>query len=160
MNRLATFSIAAALVASGVVWAAPAKNMAEAQAAEDKRAAHFKEMGKAMEPIGNMLRRKQPYDAAIVEKQSAQIAELAKKIPPLFDVDTRGFKDVKTEALDGIWTSLADFKAKSDGLVTAATALNAASKGAGNAATFTKDASAVGKACSACHDNYRMKKND
>ncbi|MEP7311190.1 MAG: cytochrome c [Pseudomonadota bacterium] len=160
MNRLVHIGIAAAVLAAGVVWAAPAKNVTEAQAAEDARKAHFKEIGKTWEPIANMLRRKQPYDGAIVEKQSAQLVELSKKIPGLFEVDTHTFKEVKTEALDGIWTSQADFKAKAEELTRAMTALNEASKGGGDAATFPKSAASVGKACSGCHDNFRMKKTD
>ena len=158
MNRLVSFGIAVSLVASAAVWAAPAKDEAEAKKAIETRSQHFKDMGKAMEPIGNMLRKKAPYDAAVVEKQSAQIAELAKKIPPLYEVDTRKFPDIKTEAVEGIWASIPDFNSKADGLVKAATELNAKSKGGGNAETFTKDAAAVGKACSSCHDNYRVKK--
>ena len=158
MNRLVSFGVAAVLLASTAVWAAPAKDEAEARKAIEARSAHFKEMGKAMEPIGNMLRRKAPYDAAVVEKQSAQIVELAKKIPPLYEVDTRKFPDIKTEAVEGIWASQADFNSKADGLVKAATELNGKSKGGGSADTFTKDAAAVGKACSSCHDNYRVKK--
>jgi cytochrome c556 len=158
MNRLVSFGVAAALVASGVVWAAPAKNEAEAKTAVETRSAHFKDMGKAMEPIGNMLRRKQPYDAAVAAKHSEQIVELSKKIPSLYEVDTRQFKDIKTEALDGIWTSQADFKGKADDLTRAATALNEATKAGGDQAAFTKNAAAVGKACGTCHDSYRVKK--
>jgi cytochrome c556 len=158
MNRLVKLGVAAALLASGAVWAAPAKNEAEAKTAIETRSAHFKEMGKAMEPIGNMLRKKAPYDAAVVEKQAGQIAELSKKIPALYEVDTRAFPGIKTEALDGIWSSLPDFKGKADELGVAATQLATVSKGGGNADTFTKDAANVGKACSKCHDSFRMKK--
>ena len=158
MNRLVTFGVAAALLASGVVWAAPAKNEAEAKTAVETRSAHFKDMGKAMEPIGNMLRKKAPYDAAVAEKNATEIVALSKKIPALYEVDTREFKGVKTEALEGIWTSQVDFKAKSDALTTAAQALADSSKGGGDAAAFTKNAAAVGKACGTCHDSYRVKK--
>lgn len=160
MSRLVKIGIATVLLASGVTWAAPAKNEAEAKAAEEARSAQFKDVGKAWEPIANMLRRKQPYDGAIVEKQSAQVAELSKKIPSLFEVDTRAFKDLKTESLDGIWTNQADFNAKADAFTRAAQALNEASKGGGDAAAFTKNAVAIGKTCSSCHDSYRMKKAD
>jgi cytochrome c556 len=159
MNRFLSTCAAAAVFATGVVWAAPAKNEAEAKTAIEARSQHFKDMGKAMEPIGNMLRKKAPYDGAVAEKQAAQLAEMSKKIPSLFEVDTREFKAVKTEALDGIWTSQADFKAKSDDLTKAATALAEASKGGGDAASFTKNAAAVGKACGTCHDSYRVKKS-
>ena len=160
MSRLVNLGLAAALLASGTLWAAPAKNDAEAKAAEDARSAHFKDMGKAWEPIANMLRRKLPYDAAIVEKQSAQVAELSKKIPALFEVDTRAFKDLKTESLDGIWSNLADFNSKSEALTHALQSLNEAAKGGADAATFTKSAFVVGKSCSGCHDSYRVKKAD
>lgn len=158
MKRLLSLGVVSALVVSGLAVTAPAKNEAEAKAAVEARSNHFKEMGKAMEPIGDMLRRKRPYDAATVEKQSAQIVELSKKIPALYETDTRNFKDIKTEAVDGIWNNLADFGAKAKGLTDAATALNTVSKGEGSQSTFTKDAAAVGKACSNCHDNYRVKK--
>ncbi len=158
MNRLVSFGIVASLVASATVWAAPAKDEAEAKKAIETRSQHFKDMGKAMEPIGNMLRKKAPYDAAVVEKQSAQIAELAKKIPALYETDTRQFPAIKTEAVEGIWAAIPDFNSKADGLNKAALELNAKSKGGGNAESFTKDAAAVGKACSSCHDNYRVKK--
>lgn len=159
MSRIGNLGLAAVLLAAGAAWAAPAKDKAEAQAAIDARVAHFKEMGKAMEPIGNMLRKKQPYDAATVQQSAAKIAELAEKIPGLYEVDTRQFKDIKTEALDGIWTGQADYKAKAADLAKVATALSEASKGAGNASSFTRDAAAVGKACSSCHDAYRYKKS-
>ena len=158
MNRFVSFGVAAGLLASAAVWAAPAKDEAEAKKAIETRSAHFKDMGKAMEPIAEIMRRKAPFDAAVVEKQSAQITELSKKIPALYEIDTRQFKDIKTEAVDGIWASQADFNAKADGLTKAATALNAWAKPGADAAEFTKNAAVVGKACSACHDNYRVKK--
>ena len=160
MNRLMTAGLVAALFVSGAVWAAPAKNDAEAKAAEDARSQHFKDMGKAWEPIANMLRRKIPYDAAVVDKQSAQVAEMSKKIPSLFEIDTRAFKDLKTESLDGIWSSVPDFNSKSEALTTALLALTEAARGGADAAAFTKSAAAVGKTCSACHDSYRVKKAD
>jgi cytochrome c556 len=160
MNRLVKLAAAAALLAAGAAWAAPAANEADAKAAEAARSAHFKDLGKAWEPIASMLRRKQPYDAAIVDKQSAQVAALSKKIPSFFEVDTHAFKDLKTEARDGIWTNQADFNTKADDLARALQALNEAAKGGADAAAFTKSASAVGKTCSACHDSYRDKKAD
>lgn len=158
MKRFVMFGVAAALVASGAAaLAAPAKDEAEAKAAIEARSKHFKELAEVMDPIGQMLRRKQPYDAAVVEKNSARIAEMSRQIPALYEVDTRQFKDLKTEALDGIWASQADFKAKSDELTKAATALNETAK-AGDQAAFTKAAAAVGKSCGNCHDSYRIKK--
>ena len=159
MNRLTCVAMVF-VAAFGSAVAAPAKTEADAKAAEEARSAHFKDIGKTWAPIAEMLKRKQPYDAAVVEKQAAEVAEKAKKIPALFEVDTRDFKDLKTEALDGIWTGQADFSAKAEAMSRAAQALSDASKDGGDAAAFPKNAAAVGKACSACHDTYRMKKAD
>jgi len=159
MNRVVRYGIAATLFACASVWAAPAKDEAEARKAIETRSQHFKDMGKTMEPIGEMLRRKVPYDVAVVEKNSAHIVELSKKIPSLYETDTRQFSGIKTEALDGIWSSQADFKGKAEELTKAATALNDSAKGGADQAAFTKAAAAVGKACGNCHDSYRAKKS-
>ena len=85
------------------------------------------------------------------------IEVLAGMIPELFQNDTRKFHaGNKTGALDGIWSSQADFKAKADELVKAAQNLTAVAK-AGDQSKFAAAAGAVGKACGNCHDNYRAK---
>jgi cytochrome c556 len=159
MKRLVSFAITAGLIASTAVWAAPAKDEAEAKKAIETRSQHFKDMGKTMEPIGEMLRRKVPYDPAVVAKNSEHIMELSQRIPSLYETDTRQFPGIKTEALDGIWSNQTDFKAKADDLHKAATALNESAKSGADQAGFTKAAAAVGKACGNCHDSYRVKKS-
>ena len=77
-------------------------------------------------------------------------------IPDVFQTDTRKFTTLKTKAQDGIWTNQADFTAKADDLGKAAAALGDAAK-SGDKGTTLKAAGAVGKACGACHDNYRNK---
>lgn len=159
MKNLVSISLAAILsVGAMSAVAAVAKSEAEAKTAVEARSAHFKELGKTMGPIGDMLRKKIPFDAAVVTANSAKIQELAPKIPALFDTDTRPFHaSLKTEALDGIWNSQADFKAKADDLAKAAAALNAAAK-TGDQGETLKAAGGVGKACGSCHDSYRVKK--
>ena len=84
----------------------------------------------------------------------ARIQELAGKIPGHFTVDTRNFKGIKTAALDGIWNSEADFKAKADVLVNAAgDAVTAGNSG--DAGATQKSLIAIGKACGGCHDSYK-----
>jgi len=97
-----------------------------------------------------------PFDAALVERNSARIAVLAGMIPEMFGSDTRKFTATKTLALEGIWNSQADFKGKADALMKAANDLNAAAK-TGNKDATLKAAGDVGKACGACHDDYRAK---
>jgi cytochrome c556 len=116
----------------------------------------LKVMGMYMAPLGNMLKRKSPFDAAVAGKSATHIAELAGMLPDVFSIDTRSATNVKTKAQDGIWTNQADFKAKADDLVKAANALSEAAKSGEQPATL-KAAASVGKACGACHDNYRNK---
>jgi cytochrome c556 len=117
----------------------------------------LKVMGFYMAPLGGMLKNKVPFDAATASKSATHIAQLGGIIPDVFVFDTRGKAgSVKTKAQDGIWTNTADFDAKADDLVKAANALIEASK-SGDKGTTLKAAAAVGKACGACHDNFRNK---
>jgi cytochrome c556 len=76
-------------------------------------------------------------------------------ISEVFQEDTRKFQ-LKTKAREGIWTNKSDFQAKNDDLVKASAALTAAAKG-GDKKAVMQAAAAVGKACGACHDNFRDK---
>ncbi len=116
----------------------------------------LKVMGFYMAPLGGMLKNKVPFDAAVATKSATHIAQLGGMIPDVFQADTRKNTAVKTKAQDGIWTNQADFNAKADDLVKAANALVDAAK-SGDKGTTLKAAAAVGKACGACHDNYRNK---
>ena len=116
----------------------------------------LKVMGFYMAPLGGMLKNKVPFDAAVATKSATHIAQLGGIIPDVFQFDTRKNTAVKTKAQDGIWTNQADFASKADDLVKAANALGEAAK-SGDKGTTLKAAAAVGKACGACHDNYRNK---
>jgi cytochrome c556 len=65
-------------------------------------------------------------------------------------------KGVKSAALPAAFTDGAKFKQAQDQLRTAVGALNTAAKG-GNEAAVKAAIGDVGKACSACHDNFREK---
>jgi cytochrome c556 len=103
-----------------------------------------------------MLRGTGEMDAAVVENNAGNIQVLAGMIPGLFARDTRQNKDLTTRALDGIWNSQADFKAKADALAAAAGELAAAAK-TGDKAKVQAAAGNVGKACGSCHDAFRAK---
>jgi cytochrome c556 len=149
-----TFGSAASIAAQE---AAPPSPEQVAKSQIETRQGAFKLIAYNFGPVGAMLRNRQPFDAALVARNSARIETLAGMIPELHSADTRSFhKTVKTAALDGIWTGQADFKAKADDLVKAAAALTAAAKGGDQKATLAA-AGAVGKACGSCHDTYRAK---
>jgi cytochrome c556 len=124
------------------------------QKAVETRQAVFKLIDFNWQPVAAMMRKKAPFDAAQVTKTGERVAALAPMIPDVFATDTRKATNVKTRAREGIWGSMADFKAKSDDLVKAANALAAAGK-SGDQKEWLKAAAGVGKACSGCHDNFK-----
>lgn len=147
------------LVALGALAAIPAVQAQEAtgdgaQKAVETRQAVFKVMSYNSDLFFLMMKNKAPFDAGVVQKAAGRIETLSPMIPDTFAADTRKAGNVKTKARDGIWTNMADFKAKSDELARAAAALTAAARTGDKGATM-KAAGAVGKACSSCHDNYR-----
>ena len=162
MKRLYSVGVAAILATMSAAAfsqgapAGPPNPEAQATAAILTRQGLFKLISNQNGPIGAMLRNQRDFDAALVAKNASRIAVLADMIPELFVNDTRQFKTTKTLALDGIWSSQADFKAKADALNKAATGLADAAK-TGDKANTLKAAAEIGKACGGCHDNYRAK---
>jgi cytochrome c556 len=109
----------------------------------------------AMGPMGAMLKGA-PFDAALVQKNATRVAQLGSMIPDMFSTDTRKATNVTTKAREGIWAQKADFDAKANDLVKAATEAAEAAKGGDKAATL-KALGAVGKSCGSCHDSFRDK---
>jgi len=132
------------------------KSAADATTAIEARKNHFKNIKKAYDPMIAMMKREREIDPAVVAASAAQIQDLSARIPALFIIDTRQFKDIKTAALDPIWTSQADFKAKADALSVAAANAATVVKG-GEKGPSLKAFSDIGKACAGCHDNYKFK---
>ena len=154
--KLALATVCAlAAVSAATAQDAPASPEEQAQQAVDLRQSLFRLIGYSFGPVGAMLKNKMPYDAAVVQKSSARLEQLTPMISEMFQVDTRKFT-LKTKAREGIWTNKSDFTAKNDDLVKAVVNLSEAAKG-GDKKTFTQAAAAVGKACGACHDNFRDK---
>jgi cytochrome c556 len=134
---------------------APPSPEEQAQQAVDLRQSVFRLIGYSWGPMAGMIKNKVPFDAAVAQKTASRLETLAPMISEVFQTDTRKFT-LKTKAREGIWTNNADFKAKNEDLVKAATALDAAAKGGDKKATL-QAAIAVGKACGACHDSFRDK---
>jgi cytochrome c556 len=149
---------AAAVVSAGALaqTVTAAKSSAEAKAAIEARKAHFETIKKTWEPLTAMLKNQRPLDATLVATNSAKLQELLAAIPSKYAIDTRQFKDTKTDARDAVWASAADFKAKTDASANAAGELAAVAK-SGDAAGIKKAMAAVGKTCGGCHDNFKAK---
>ena len=162
-NQVGVVVAAAAMSAVALAQtAAPAKSAADAKTAIEARQQHFKDIKKVYEPLGAMLKPisngGKDFDAAVVATNAARLQDMAKTIPTRFDVDTRQFKDTKTDARDAVWASAPDFKAKADAMATAAAAAASVAKG-GDAAATKMAIRDIGKSCGACHDNFKAKAN-
>jgi cytochrome c556 len=155
MLKLGVLALGALLTAQAV-HAQDAGSNDSLQKAVETRQAVFKVINYNSEQFFLMMKNKAPFDAGVVQKAAGRIEVLAPLTAETFATDTRKVTSVKTRAREGIWTNMADYKAKSDDLARAAAALTAAAKTGDKGATM-KAAGAVGKACSACHDDYRDK---
>ena len=100
---------------------------------------------------------KVPYNADTVALNSAFLDALS-RMP--WDGFAESTKDVtvKTAALPAIWSEPAKFKDAQDNLQKQVQALVAVSRG-GDEAAQKAAIGAVGKACGACHQNFREKQN-
>ncbi|MBK9253238.1 MAG: cytochrome c [Proteobacteria bacterium] len=153
MAALATVSAVALSQGAG----GPPSPEAQAKAAIETRQGLFKVIANQNGPIGAMLRNQREVDTALVTQRMERIKVLSEMIPEVFAMDTRQFKDIKTAALDGIWNSQADFKAKAEALGKAADTVLAVSKTGDKEATLKALRENIGKGCSGCHDSYRAK---
>ncbi len=156
MNGFFKFgAIAGSLVLASSALAQGPSPEQQAQNAAKQRQGLFQVISMVNGPVGAMLRGG-TFDAAAAAKAGERLQVLGSIIPDAFAKDTHGVANVTTKARDAIWTSKADFDAKAADLVKAAAALETAGKG-GNKDAVTAAAGAVGKACGACHDQFRDK---
>jgi cytochrome c556 len=156
MNRLTRFGVAATLAVISVAAFPQGAPPNPDKVAIETRQGLFKLISNQNGPIGAMFRPNGTFDAAVAARNADRIKVLAGMIPELFARDTHNFKDVPSRALDAIWTSQADFKAKADALAAAAEGVAAAAKTGDKDATQKANAE-IGKACGGCHDAFRAK---
>jgi cytochrome c556 len=111
-------------------------------------------IGKYWGPLGAMASGKAPYNAEVVARNAVYLDALTQMPWDGFAADTKDTAE-KTRALPAVFTETAKFKEGQDRLRGAVTKLVAASKGGEDA--FKAAAGEVGKACAACHENFRAK---
>ncbi|GHD28582.1 c-type cytochrome [Halioglobus pacificus] len=105
-------------------------------------------------PMGAMLKGEMPWDAE-------QFKRFAEDLDDVAELDVmRGFAagtdKGTTRAKPGIWDNMDDFEAKLVDLQTATEALSDAAD-AGDEAAIKAAFGDTGKACKACHDEYKSK---
>ena len=113
----------------------------------------MKHMGDGMKKLAAMVTGKKPFKANRVESIATMLKTHAEEIPGQFP---KGSLQKPTEALPVIWEKWDEFRAQADGLAQLGTELKAAAESGQTAslAVFAK----IGKACSGCHQDFRLKK--
>ena len=110
-------------------------------------------IGRAMGPMGAMAQGKAPFNAAVVQKNSALVDSLMGLPWNSFGPGTD--KGAPTKADAKIWTEAAKFKQAAEGAQKAVANLAAASKSRGRSEASRPRSARSGKACKACHDDFR-----
>jgi cytochrome c556 len=151
MNRIAIAAAALAAASAGIAFAQ------QGPKPEDEiryRQSVMNVMGRAMGPMGAMAQGKAPFNAAVVQKNSALVDSLIALPFNSFGPGTD--KGAPTKADPKIWSESAKFKQAAEGAQKAVANLAAAAKG-GEEAKFKAAFGEVGKTCKSCHDDFRTK---
>ncbi|MEE9446569.1 MAG: cytochrome c [Arenicellales bacterium] len=116
------------------------------------------DMGKAMKAMAKIVKGKADFNLDVVRVSAQTLADHASTITEKFPDTDASRHNKESDALPAIWTSGDQFSELSTKLETAIAALQLAAKGdldkRGLRMVFAK----TGKACSACHDDFRKPK--
>ncbi|MFD1341496.1 c-type cytochrome [Litorisediminicola beolgyonensis] len=107
------------------------------------------EMAKQMKTVGAMAKGETAFDADAVNAALATLSEEASYIPSLFEINAT---DPKSEALPVIWEEFDTFAGHAKHLEEITASLAGTVKSPGDLGPVMKE---VGKACAACHSDYR-----
>ncbi len=123
--------------------------------AQSYRQSWFAMMAANFGPMGAMVKGDMPW-------QEDQMASYADQLAALVTLDVmRGFADGTdkgtTRAKPDIWENKADFEAKMDDLTAAVNALQVVANQGTDHKAIAAAVAATGKACKACHDDYKSK---
>jgi cytochrome c556 len=104
-------------------------------------------------PIGAMMRGDRPYDPAIVMRNADYLEVLSKMPPEGFQPST---KDEKTRARSEVWSDKGKFDKAMENMQAELGKFKQVAHG-GDQGAVKAQFGAVGKACAACHDDFRVK---
>ena len=152
MKRLVPSMWVSAVALAGMATALPAAaQFAKPEDAIKYRKAAFTVMGSHFGRVAAMANGRVPFDAKAVAV-NAEIATFMSKLP--YDGFVDGSDKGETKAEPKIWTEMDKFKAAAAKMQEEMVKLNVAAK-TGNIDTIKAQVGETGKACKACHDNYR-----
>ena len=149
-NTLLSVAAAATLATSVQVVA----HLDDKEPMQSYRQSYFALVAMNFGPIGSMVKGEMPWDEAKLNTFASDLAALAtmdvsRAFPPGSDKGT-------TRAKPEIWDNQEDFKAKLEDMQQALAALQVAA-GSGDKKIIAEATGAAGKACKACHDEYKSK---
>ncbi len=118
----------------------------------------MKGVGKAAKLAGNMVKGKEPYDAAALSDAMKKIQGVPDKYVTMFPEGSGNDKFPDSEASPKIWQDMATFKDNAGKLKAAAG--NAAASAEKGESAFKASFGALTKVCKNCHETFRIKKED
>ena len=144
-------------IAAGTALALAAPLSALAQAKPEQlvkqRQAAMTLIAKYFGPIAGMVQGKIPYNADVVSRNATYVENLAQMPWDGFHESTKG---EKSAARPDVWTEPKKFQEAADRLQAEVVKLGTAAR-AKDEAGVKAQFGAVGKACGACHDSFRVK---
>jgi len=116
-----------------------------------KRQAAFKQLTKALEPMGLVARERKDYNKSEFQAQALELQELSSKPWGFFTVDGNY---PPTRAKPGVWLDAAGFKQAQDSYLVKVEQLVKVS-GSADMNVIRSTVNAVEKSCKSCHDQFR-----
>ena len=121
------------------------------------RKAAFVLIANSFKPIGDTSQGKVEYNQAEIQKRANRLAVVSEFLETSFP-EASNLGEPDTKASPDIWTKKADFeKQLKDFQAHAATLVKVAATEKTSSDAFKEAASAIGKDCKGCHDNYKVK---
>lgn len=145
MRLIGKMVLAAVIVGAGV---AVAQDVQSTDPNVIARKELMRANGAAAKALGDMAGGKAPFDAAMAETAKATLIRDAQATPAAFQTQAT---DASSKAKPEIWANWDDFVAKAGALASAGQALDVSS-----AESIGAGMQAIGGACMACHQAYRM----
>ena len=142
----------AILACTGLAAAVVAQAQVKPEDQVKQRRAAYAVMGFNFANLGAMAQEKKPYNKEEAVRSADLVAALSDYPQGHF---SEGTDKAETKAKPEIWKNRADFDDKMKKMITEAKQLPQAARA--DLATLKKQFGETGKACKACHDEYRAK---
>jgi len=151
LPRIACIACVLSLAPGAIVVAAPA-DVAQIKSRQDK----LRDMGDALKTIDDELKKRTVDWENVIKPNVQTLQDRSQYLPKWFPKGTGPEAGAKTYALPSIWQKGDDFARLAKAAIAEAGKLGpvAAKK---DVAEMKAQAFAMGKACKACHDDYRSK---